>query len=237
MHADSHILQGIQSVIGTTEGIYHQSVDGAVFPSFNFDDTGANKLNINYWLTNSGTVGRFGAALGTKGTKSGGATASPLENRNLKNIPVPISGTGNLEKLLKMTNLANRQSQEDQKRLLSLIENFNLNGLNQRSNKFSDVLKNRLHCDFKIPKKVLENFSIQELMSSSNTEVTSVYDTIISSGGTTDLDVFRTYSHLLLEKYFGVGTIFMNGFDYHDGTRATVVMAKILSWGKSRWFN
>ena len=223
MHSDSKILQGIKSVLnpsGIAADGFSDKVDGAVFCSFNFDDTNTNQLNIGYWICNSGTVGQFGGAVGNKNTKSGGFSYNPNFLMNSKNLPVPIGGQSSLSKLLQMSRLANKQSKEDQLKFINLLEQFNLNGLLQNKNKFSNSLKNRLYCDYKIPKNILTNFTVEELLLTSNSKLQSIYSNLGSNINSYSENVM-TYANLLLKKYFGVATIGMSGFDYHDGTRST----------------
>ena len=223
MHADSALLEGIHSIIGSGANKYTNSVDGCIFCTTTFDDTTTNQTNISYWLSNLGCVGNFGAALGTKPTKSGGTSASPNHNKDSKFLPIPIQNEDSLRKLLEINRLANKQSTSDQKKLLKLIEEVNINGLYQRRDKFSDSLKNRLYCDYKIPYKVLNSFKIEQLLVASGGHV----DQAFSPNGVdrsferpfNSVDAFKIYSHLLNEKFFGVGTISIAGFDYHSGNR------------------
>ena len=223
MHSDSALLEGIQSIIGTGSNKYSNAVDGCLFCTTTFDDTHTNQLNITYWLANVGCVGNFGAALGTKPTKSGGVSVPPSIAINSKYLPVPVNNEDGLRKLLEINRLANKQTTQDQGKLLKLIEDLNINGLYQRRDKFSDSLKNRLYCDYKIPRRVLESFTVEELLVASDGFVQNAFSPsgvdISMENSNSSFETFKIFSHLLNEKYFGVGTIYCPGFDYHDGTR------------------
>ena len=223
MHSDSKILEGIKTILnpgGLPSDGYSDKVDGAVFCAFNFDDTNTNQLNLGYWLCNAGTVGSLGSSLGNKNTKSGGFSVNPNLSMNTKNLPVSITSQGSLTKLLQMSKLANKQTKADQLLFLNLLEQFNLSSLLQNRNKFSDSLKNRLYCDYKIPKRVLTSFTVEELLLTSNASLNDIYSGL---GSNVNLysETIMTHANLLLKKYFGVSTISMAGYDYHNGTRTT----------------
>jgi len=221
MHSDSKILEGMKAAIGAGDGpnLYSQSVDGGVICASTLDDTQLNEINPLYWICNSGCIGKFRPSLGNLSTRSGGFSTIPEYNNLSKNLPVPISKEENLIKLLEISRLANKQSPEQQGELLKLIEDLNINGLIQRKEKFSDSLRNRLYCDYKIPRKVLTdpNIRIDDLKIPSDGIISNTFTSPIENKS---LDTFKVFSHLLLNKYFGVGSISLNGFDYHDGSRA-----------------
>lgn len=225
LHANSGILQGIQTILNNSASpsTYYQSVDGAILCSKTLDDTNNNIINPLQWICNAGCVGSFGTSIGNKTTKSGGNSITPVFNSSSKNFPTPLVQESNLIKLLQISRLGNKLSTDKQKKLLKLIEDLNLNSLEQRSDKFSNSLKNRLHCDYKIPMRVLTDpkFSLNNLRIPNNGFFDQTFNLVGTNSTLKNFETFKLFGHLLTSKFFGVGTIGLSGFDYHDGTRLT----------------
>ncbi len=225
MHTSSGILNGIKAVIDNTgdPSSYYNCVEGGIFCSVTFDDTTRNIINPMYWICNSGCVGKFGSSIGSKSSRSGAFSGVPDFNVESKHLPTPIQNESELRNLLQISRLANKETKENQKKLLKLIEDMNINSLVQRKNKFSESLLNRLYCEYQIPRKVLtdENISLEKLIVPSGGDIESTFNHINSLSDSSIIDTFKVYSHLLNNKFFGVGSISYAGFDYHNGTRSS----------------
>ena len=225
MHSSSGILQGIKAVIdeATDPNSYYNCVEGGIFCSVTSDDTHRNILNPMYWICNTGCVGKFGSSVGSKSTRSGAFSVVPDFNVESKHLPTPIQNESELVNLLQISRLANKETKENQKKLLKLIEDMNINSLIQRKNKFSESLLNRLYCEYQIPRRVLtdESLSLDKLIVPSGGDIENTFNHISSLMDSTIVDTFKVYSHLLNNKFFGVGSISYGGFDYHDGSRET----------------
>ena len=215
-HPDSGMLRGMQSVI--TDAAVKAKVDGAVFCASSNDDTGNNPHNPAYWIAKAGASGELVTLLGTRGSGSGGNAQAPAASINPAQRPVTIRGPDDVIGLINPGKIATLIG--DSKALAKILAASRSMSASKlalfQEKDMPAQLRDLVECGYLGSGDLVSKFGPEALDPRNDPMVTGIFTTLTGTEGQV-----ASVSKLLLEGQAGVATVTMNGFDYHNGSRAT----------------
>lgn len=214
-HPDSGMLRGIQSIV--TDPAVRANVDGVVFCTSSNDDTGNNPHNPGYWIARAGGVGELVALVGNNGSASGGRAAVPGSSVNPAQRPVTIRGPDDVLGLVNPGKIATLLGDDKAlSKILAATRTMSATRLAMFAEKdMPSQLKDLVECGYINSGDLVSKYGPAALDPRQDQVVTGIFNNMNGTEGQV-----AAVSKLLLDGYAGVGTISMDGFDYHTGSRA-----------------
>lgn len=215
-HPDSGMLRGMQSVI--TDAAIKARVDGVVFCASSNDDTGNNPHNPAYWIAKAGAAGELVALLGNRGNASGGNAQAPAASVNPAQRPVTIRTPDDVLGLVNPGKIANLIGDDKAlAKILAATRNMSASQMAMFEEKdMPNQLRDLIECGYVGSGDLVSKFGPDALDPRKDPMVTSVFTNLTGTEGQV-----ASVTKLLLEGHAGVATVTMDGFDYHNGSRAT----------------
>lgn len=215
-HPDSGMLRGMLSVI--TDPTVRANVEGAVFCTSSNDDTGNNPHNPGYWIARAGGVGELVALVGNNGSASGGRAAAPATSVNPAQRPVTIRGPDDVLGLVNPGKIATLLGDDKAlSKILAATRAMSATRLAMFEEKdMPNQLKDLVECGYVNSGDLVSKYGPAALDPRQDQLVTGIFTNMTGTEGQV-----AAVTKLLLDGYAGVGTISMDGFDYHNGSRAT----------------
>jgi len=234
-HSDGAILRGILSKAATTT---QANTNGAVMAAMSQNDTQNNPHNPMYGIYTAGADGALLPLIGTEASTSGGNSMAPATMINLSVLPTVIRKGSDVTGLVNTGQLGTMFS--DPNDTVSVLESvIRLSGgtnasapsdklgniVIQPGNAQTDaVLKSQVLCGYTKSAALVDTFgSPSALNPDADTNIVGAANSIFTATDYQDPNVVMTAAvmKMVVNGFAGAGTISLNGFDYHDGTRAT----------------
>jgi hypothetical protein len=245
-HADGAIKRGILSVATTPATAAGTS--GAVFCAESQNDTQANPHNPMYGIAMAGAQGQLLTLIGTESSVSGGNSEAPmmLINPALQPttinqpsdatalVPIPPGGVQDplsvavIESQTRISGGSTPFASGNEATIGGALSapNGTTPGVQLYTDPTADTtLKNQVRCSYVKAANTADLFGNPSALDPTQDPLiiggASPIFTAAQMNSNSDAAATATVMKLVIDGFAGAGTITMNGFDYHDGTRAT----------------
>jgi hypothetical protein len=245
-HADGAIKRGILSVATTPATAAGTS--GAVFCAESQNDTQANPHNPMYGIAMAGAQGQLLTLIGTESSVSGGNSEAPmmLINPALQPttinqpsdatalVPIPPGGVQDplsvavIESQTRISGGSTPFASGNEATIGGALSapNGTTPGVQLYTDPTADTtLKNQVRCSYVKAANTADLFGNPSALDPTQDPLiiggASPIFTAAQMNSNSDAAATATVMKLVIDGFAGAGTITMNGFEYHDGTRAT----------------
>jgi hypothetical protein len=217
-HADSAFLRGI---VARTRPETRAKVNGTVLCARSDNDTDNNPHNPMYGINKAGANGELVTLVGTRSSVSGGGSMAPPMMIDPAARPVKVERPEEARGLVDTGKLVTLLG-DDAGHVMRAMGEISEQKLGKITE--DDVVEDLIRCAYVQSTHLVENFGDPEdLDPRADEHMVTGLDPILAIGDF-DRSEFRkaaSVSKLVIDGMAGAGTIEFNGYDYHNGTRAT----------------
>ncbi|HTV51457.1 MAG TPA: hypothetical protein VME21_09725 [Steroidobacteraceae bacterium] len=234
-HSDGAILRGIQSIASAAT---QANVNGAAIPAVSSTDTQDNPHNPMYGIWMAGAQGALLNLIGTEATVSGGNSMAPAALINLTEIPSVITQASDCTGLVNTGALGTMFT--DPNDAVQVLESTaRISGgtnLAALSGKLGNVsvfpgdsatdlsTKAAMQCAYAKTAALVNTFgNPASLNPDLDTNIVGGANSIFTAAQYQNSNIQATAAvmKMVVSGFAAAGTIVLNGYDYHDSTRAT----------------
>lgn len=210
-NSTSRMLAGINSVI--TDQAIKDKVKGILYCSISNDDLETNLYLPAHHLVHAGALGKVAKLVGRFGNKSGTRNVTGFEVPGL--TAVSINSPTDVRSIVDRHKISLTLSDAAMSRILQTSKNMGIDSLCKISRRsLSEQMAAICGCRYEKSYQLATQFSADALDPTKDAEISRIYGTASGSNE-------ACISKLVIGGNAGVGVILKDGYDYHDGTRAT----------------
>ena len=215
-HVDSAFLRGI---LARTSQATRDNIDGYVVAARSDNDTGNNPHNPLYGIAKAGSDGALVTLIGTDSSESGGNSLAPMSMIDPAVRPVKVARPSDATGLVdtgRLVSVLGANSGD----VMTAVEKLSEEKLGKITE--DAILEELIRCNYVTGSYLVENFGNPALLDPrQDPNITGAGGVFPEGLVRSEFDKTASVMKMVVNGFAGGGCCEFNGYDYHNGTRAT----------------